>query len=333
MSSKKPITDSTVSIAARTSSPSVSDEPLISLLTKPLNEMTSEDLREYVNRLRKIRTPDHSPEARIHKETREMRGACSECRKSFDSEPAIWVEDNSFCFYHAKRFLPKAQRERIEKEKAANAGYSDQCTRFKQEKERVEATIQEWKNRREKFIYSGGLHGNKRYLYFAGVLGCWLAHPALGLLAILVLPFILWSIETSMDEPRIREFDASNPKPAPFAQQPPGYRSLPKVILAFDPTNEPDGFVGTGYNRAEILYRDKHICQNCGRRFQDELLEVHHVHPTSDGGCDHKRNLVTLCMNATWMRTGLDMCIRWQWNLEENGITDSGKVRRGFRSS
>jgi len=44
--------------------------------------------------------------------------------------------------------------------------------------------------------------------------------------------------------------------------------------------------------RRQILDRDKHRCQVCGRADQ---LHVHHIIPALDGGLDTPDNLITLC--------------------------------------
>lgn len=47
--------------------------------------------------------------------------------------------------------------------------------------------------------------------------------------------------------------------------------------------------------RFEIFARDGFICQYCGSRPPDCVLEVDHIHPVSRGGTDDSINLVTSC--------------------------------------
>ena len=50
--------------------------------------------------------------------------------------------------------------------------------------------------------------------------------------------------------------------------------------------------------RFQIFARDGFICQYCGRRPPDVVLEVDHVHPYSEGGTDEELNLVTACFDC-----------------------------------
>lgn len=47
--------------------------------------------------------------------------------------------------------------------------------------------------------------------------------------------------------------------------------------------------------RFEVLRRDKHTCQYCGRSAPDVAIEVDHLVPVSLGGTDEPSNLVTAC--------------------------------------
>jgi len=59
----------------------------------------------------------------------------------------------------------------------------------------------------------------------------------------------------------------------------------------------------SGY-REKILKRDDYKCQNCGRQFPADKLEVHHIQPQAKGGRHYPSNLVTLCylchVNEIW---------------------------------
>lgn len=50
--------------------------------------------------------------------------------------------------------------------------------------------------------------------------------------------------------------------------------------------------------RFEIFARDGFICQYCGQRPPDTVLEVDHIHPRSRGGTDDVINLVTSCYDC-----------------------------------
>lgn len=47
--------------------------------------------------------------------------------------------------------------------------------------------------------------------------------------------------------------------------------------------------------RFEVFKRDKFICQYCGRKAPDVVLEIDHIEPVSKGGKSHMLNLVTSC--------------------------------------
>jgi hypothetical protein len=50
--------------------------------------------------------------------------------------------------------------------------------------------------------------------------------------------------------------------------------------------------------RFEIFRRDGFICQYCGDRPPDVVLEVDHIQPVSKGGTDHDLNLITSCFDC-----------------------------------
>lgn len=50
--------------------------------------------------------------------------------------------------------------------------------------------------------------------------------------------------------------------------------------------------------RFEVFARDGFICQYCGSRPPDVVLEVDHIHPVSRGGTDDILNLTTSCYDC-----------------------------------
>lgn len=50
--------------------------------------------------------------------------------------------------------------------------------------------------------------------------------------------------------------------------------------------------------RFEVLRRDSHTCQYCGRKAPDVELHVDHVEPKALGGSDKPENLVTACRDC-----------------------------------
>lgn len=50
--------------------------------------------------------------------------------------------------------------------------------------------------------------------------------------------------------------------------------------------------------RFEVFARDGFVCQYCGQRPPDVVLEVDHIHPASKGGTDNTLNLITSCYDC-----------------------------------
>ncbi len=57
-------------------------------------------------------------------------------------------------------------------------------------------------------------------------------------------------------------------------------------------------------NRRNVLARDDHICQYCGRRFASHLLTLDHVIPRSRGGVTTWENVVCACLGCNLRKGG-----------------------------
>ncbi|MEN6450754.1 MAG: HNH endonuclease [Thermoguttaceae bacterium] len=57
-------------------------------------------------------------------------------------------------------------------------------------------------------------------------------------------------------------------------------------------------------NRRNVLARDGHICQYCGRHFSTQLLSIDHVVPRSRGGQTTWENVVCACMPCNAKKGG-----------------------------
>ncbi|MBK1720348.1 HNH endonuclease [Thiocystis violacea] len=53
-----------------------------------------------------------------------------------------------------------------------------------------------------------------------------------------------------------------------------------------------------------LFQRDDHMCMYCGHRFSPRLLSRDHVRPTSKGGEDTWRNVVTACLRCNNYKAG-----------------------------
>lgn len=59
--------------------------------------------------------------------------------------------------------------------------------------------------------------------------------------------------------------------------------------------------------RFEVFKRDDFICQYCGRRSPDVVLEVDHIVPVCEGGSDDQINLVTACWDCNSGKAGVPL--------------------------
>jgi 5-methylcytosine-specific restriction endonuclease McrA len=57
-------------------------------------------------------------------------------------------------------------------------------------------------------------------------------------------------------------------------------------------------------NRRNVLARDSHICQYCGRHFPTHLLSIDHVLPRSRGGATTWENVVCACLTCNVKKGG-----------------------------
>lgn len=60
----------------------------------------------------------------------------------------------------------------------------------------------------------------------------------------------------------------------------------------------------TKTQRFEVFKRDKFICQYCGKRPPDTVLECDHIEPVCNGGSDDFHNLVTSCFDCNRGKAG-----------------------------
>lgn len=62
--------------------------------------------------------------------------------------------------------------------------------------------------------------------------------------------------------------------------------------------------------RFEIFKRDAFICQYCGNRPPDVVLEVDHIDPRSKGGSDDQINLITACWDCNRGKSNKELGIK-----------------------
>jgi hypothetical protein len=232
----------------------------------------------------------------LHSKNEDGDRICQQCFKALTNEPAILVDGGCYCFFHAKQLYPKIVDSHKKREKEINIDFDELMTQFKRKRSTEENELQNWHRKRSEYSRDNGFSKWKWAWCLVIVVGLILLNAGIGILAaipcLLAVPFI----DEWFQEQRNLEFDANFPPPACDPNlSAPVYKSLPRPELSMHPSNHEAAFVNTGYDRLAILRRDQNRCQNCGKLFQPELLEVHHVNPVSKGGCDFSRNLTTLC--------------------------------------
>jgi 5-methylcytosine-specific restriction endonuclease McrA len=89
---------------------------------------------------------------------------------------------------------------------------------------------------------------------------------------------------------------AEPPDPASAIRTPGVHLRPPRVILlgAYDKVPRRE----IRFSRRNVYLRDSHCCQYCGRRFDEEELNLDHVVPRERGGVTSWENIVTACIRC-----------------------------------
>lgn len=77
---------------------------------------------------------------------------------------------------------------------------------------------------------------------------------------------------------------------------------VPRVIVLITYDHLPKR--GIRFSRLNILLRDKHMCQYCGKRLQRNKLNLDHIIPRSKGGLTTWENVVTSCHDCNRRKGG-----------------------------
>ena len=77
---------------------------------------------------------------------------------------------------------------------------------------------------------------------------------------------------------------------------------VPRIVRLLDYDRLPRPKVK--FNRRNIMARDGHCCQYCGRRFHAEKLSLDHVTPRCRGGRTTWENIVTACLPCNVRKGG-----------------------------
>lgn len=219
---------------------------------------------------------------------------CCTCKKPLSDQPAIFVDDMCYCFYHAKRAYASAliSRENIatEQKKHIDSWFS--------RTEQHGRELTDWFNRRSAYSSHTGFSACLILaIYFLGVLFFWQFGMTAGMYSIVGMGFIVNRIAEYTRNFKGLEFDRRFPRPE-LRGTCPEHPPVPKIRLQQHPENDDPHLFNAGYDRREIISRDRNQCQNCGIRFKDDEVEVHHVNPFSKRGTDSRCNLITLCLKC-----------------------------------
>jgi hypothetical protein len=61
--------------------------------------------------------------------------------------------------------------------------------------------------------------------------------------------------------------------------------------------------------RFDVFKRDGFVCQYCGKRPPNTVLEVDHIKPVCEGGKDHQDNLITACFDCNRGKGGQPLSV------------------------
>lgn len=77
---------------------------------------------------------------------------------------------------------------------------------------------------------------------------------------------------------------------------------VPRVIVLVAYDHLPKR--GVRFSRLNVILRDKHVCQYCGKKFPRNRLNLDHVIPRSQGGVTSWENVVTSCHECNRKKGG-----------------------------
>ena len=219
---------------------------------------------------------------------------CCICSKKQTNTPVIEIDGNTYCYRCSEKGLRNTGSSLWNKHSELQEEYDRDIEAFKEEKRKwVEAKLQATRIPYEAPSYA-------KYIAIT-ILSAWIGYfifSAGGLILGLVFAFFYYCLgEGAKDKQRRerqekieQEYEYTNPAPN-FKKLQPNTPQITHIFQTDDVTNASE----LKYNRRMILKRDKYRCKRCGKKFEDEELEVHHVIPRSQGGKDIADNMISLC--------------------------------------
>ena len=257
-----------------------------------------------------------------------MERVCHTCAKDLKDAPAILVSGTCYCYYHAKQSYPIVLKRWEDNKHRAMSNYRSEMEAYLSRQSQAHAAKLEYDQSscpgvlrvfdNQAFMTVVCMSTIAFSLWFTKWIASWLVPQIqgtpflVGILFVLVIVgggialgvgcvcLITSASQDAISEAR-KKYAAIYPEPAPFTEQPPVFQApgnLSELLRADEDNDNPLQPAGSGYDRNAILRRDRFQCQCCGKTFQPDLLEVHHVTPRARGGGDAKTNLVTLCLKC-----------------------------------
>ena len=178
---------------------------------------------------------------------------CVTCEKRLDKSPAILVNSRCFCFCHAKEDYRNAVAARQARQDDLNLEHEKQMARFKERQATHDRALNEWVARRDAAAKGRGLGiQEKLAIVVFTAMGLCGIHPAVGVLSIPFVWFVLICIDSNMFEKAATELQRVSPRPV-FNETPPRRVTVPEVVLRQHPGNNTPTVNGVGYDRLTLL--------------------------------------------------------------------------------
>lgn len=231
---------------------------------------------------------------------------CSKCSRSLQEQPELLLGRASLCYHCAKI-------EEVELGEKAAAIHQVSCQEYRKEHDEYYKRISDLQDAAhqyddretefiEKHIIDNRLKAGSMLLPNRDGAILLLLFTGLIVPVYIIAHIVLNIKEAKYNSERKRlagEFRKLNePRPeVVFGVKPrtPIIQGIEQMLSISEHCNS-ERLVGVGYSRMDVLNRDRFLCQTCWKQFNASELEVHHVIPRAEGGSDHMRNLITLCI-------------------------------------
>ena len=223
-----------------------------------------------------------------------MTESCSECGKNLRGHPKIRLDGRIYCYRCAKTVVLPAD----------HAAEQEFAGKLKDHEEKI-ALYKAWDEKRKRELPSLPM---QVFIFGAVTVGLAILVPPLFCLG----PVIGFFVNMFYVEKKKHEWNKQNPQPI-YPSYPSSNSASSRIELVGGGTK---GRQISGDYRQQILERDGYQCQNCGKIFPADQLEVHHVKSRAKRGKNFSTNLVTLCFDC---------------HLDESWLGHSHYMRKWYR--